>query len=414
MRWLALFICLMTTSAQAVNLIGHRFTDSYRYSLLEDAFTEKFPAKNVFTASYAHVHAPFYYTDSEVNAVDEDIINYNNVLTFGYSHYWSERLVFGFDLAAVQNKVLEESYTSLADSVVRAKYRLWDFVSINPQITLPTGKKENFTTARSVTGSVSLLAEGHWAGWHLLGGLGYGHAPRSHYRELDYRNLALVQLGLSLDVTEKWNVNAEVIRNFTIESDERQDEGDYYLTAKHKTGESYALYAGGGLAGTDEVERNNYTVFAGIKWHDGAEEKPVPQAQPQPVKPAPPVAVAPPKNREDEKRFGRLVATENIYFCNGRTEITASEQKKVEKFIALYKSVGDKVTRIVLEGYASRVGNVQKNFVLGQGRSQNVAAMLVENGVPPAKIVTVSYGDQSVQLAEEWQNRKVQFRVYQQ
>ncbi len=413
MRFLGLLLLLVAPSVFAVNLIGHRFTDSYRYSLLDDAFTEKFPAKNIFLASYAHVHAPFYYTDADVNAVDEDIINYNNVLTFGYSHYWSDRLVLGFDLAAVQNKVLEESYTSFADSVVRAKYRLGDFVSINPQLTLPTGKKENFTTAQSVTGSISLLAEGHWTGWHLVGGLGYGHAPRSHYQELDYRNLILGQLGLSLDVTEEWNVNAEIIRNVTIESDERQDEGDYYLTAKHKTGESFALYGGAGLAGTDEVERNNYTLFAGIKWHDGVAEKPTP-APAKPAKVVEPQPVAPPKTREEEKRFGRLVATENIYFANGKTDITGSERKKVEKFLALYRSAGEKITRVVLEGYASRVGDVQKNYVLGQGRSQNVAAMLVVNGVPPAKIVTVSYGDQASQLPEEWQNRKVQFRVYQQ
>ena len=47
-------VFLHVQQVSALNLTGYRFTDSYRYALLEDSLLEKFEGRYVFTASYGH------------------------------------------------------------------------------------------------------------------------------------------------------------------------------------------------------------------------------------------------------------------------------------------------------------------------------------------------------------------------
>lgn len=405
---------LATAQLWALDLKGHQFTDSYRYSILEDSYSERFSGKNVWLGSFAHVHSPFYYTDENVDDRLRDIINYNNVLTLGYSRYFSDKLAGGLDVVGVQNKVLGESYTSFGDVNLRAKYLLSKRgddlgFSLNPFVTLPTGRRKNFTTERTLAGGIRAVLEKHWTRWHVLGSLGYGHAPKAEYEIVDLRNLALTQLGLSYDLSASWNANFEMYRNFTLNADERQDEGDYFLTLKNKTTDRISLYGGAGIAGTDEVERNNYTVFLGFKLQDDVAERPAPQ---EPVHAAP-KPVAHPATRSQENAYGRVVEVDNIYFANNSFVVTAVEREKVLKVKKAYRQLGSKFSKVVIEGFASTRGNAAKNEILSQNRTQQVMNILKAEGIPEEKMSLVSYGDQMKQDPEEWKNRKVQFRIYQ-
>ncbi len=416
---LSLLILLLPGTVFALDLKGHQFTDSYRYSLLEDTSVERFRGTNIFLGSYAFVRSPFYTTNENVSKVTKDIIKYNNVLTLGYSHYVNDALTLGIDGVAVQNKVLDESYLSMGDTNLRAKYLLTDRgnhygLSLNPFITLPSGKKENFTTARSVTGGVRAVLEKAIESWHFLGSLGYSHAPENKYKIVDQRNLLLTQLGVSYDITSDWNANFEVVRNFTLSSDNRQDEGDYYLTLKDKMSERLSLYGGAGLAGAEKAERRQYTLFIGFKWSDANPPAPVVVKAPvqPPVKKEAPVVVAQPKVRSQEAQFGSLFETDNIYFENGRSSVTPVEREKVLKIVRVYKKIGKFLSKIVIEGYASTRGNPVANELLSQKRTQAVLLLLQSEGVPAALMTTVGYGDNAIQDPEEWKNRKVQFRLY--
>jgi len=309
--------------------------------------------------------------------------------------------------------VLRKSYTSLGDTNLRAKYLLSDRgldwgLSINPFITLPTGEKDNFTTARSIGGGFRGVLEKHFTEWHLLGSVGYGHSPKNDYEIVDQRNVLLSQLGLSYDINADWNANAEITRNFTVNADERQDEGDYFVTMKNKTTDQLSLYGGAGIAGTQEVERNNYTLFIGFKWQE-LFEKPAPVV----VKPKP-VAPMTPANRKQESLYGALIKLNNIYFANNKYDITPVELEKVMIVVALYKELGEKFSKVIIEGFASTRGNTVANQTLAQQRTRAVMRILVDNGIPEEKMAGVSYGDLSEQDKEEWKNRKVQFRIYKQ
>lgn len=415
MKILFFVLSFLSFNSFALDLKGHQFTDSYRYSLLEDTSRERFKGENVFLGSYAFVKSPFYTTNKKVSSVTGDIIRYNNVLTLGYSRYVTEALTLGIDVVGVQNKVFKESFTTFADSQLRAKYLLTDrseafALSVNPYLTLPTGDKDNFTSARTVTGGIRAVVEKPIGDWHLLASGGYAHGPENEYAIVDQRNLLLTQLGVSYDIDPDWNANFELTRNFTLTSDNRQDEGDYFLTMKNKTTERLSLYGGAGLAGIAEAERRQYTVFAGLKWSD-AEEKVTPA--PPVVKKAPePVAVPKPKSREEEKGFGTLIGRENIYFGNGSFSLGTSEVAKAGKIVAAWNKLGDKISRIVVEGYASKRGDTSKNEILSKNRTDAVTKVLIEGGVPDSLIEPVSYGDSALQDPVEWKNRKVQFRVY--
>lgn len=269
---LTLSLLVLSSNVFALNLQGYRFSDSYRYSVLDDSLKDKFPGKYVVTASAAYVKNPFYVSDEKASKRFANIISYNEIATIGYSYYVSETLSLGIDANYVINKVAGVSYSDFADTVLKGRWNLYKqntfSVSLNPQIFVPTGKKKAFTTTNSLGGSLSLVSEFVSNKWHFLASAGYFSASSNDYEVVDYRNLFLSQLGVSYDLNEAWNVNLEAVNTYSTVSDHLQDEGDYYLTFKDKMNEKASLYFGGGLAGVDEVNRDNYTFFAGVKFHE--------------------------------------------------------------------------------------------------------------------------------------------------
>lgn len=269
---LKLTLLLLSTNAMALNLQGYRFSDSYRYSVLDDSLNEKFPGKYVVTASVGYVSNPLYLSDEEGSERFENIISYNQIATVGYSHYVNNTLSVGIDANYIINKVAGESFSGLGDTVAKAR---WNFykkddvsVSLNPQIFLPTGNKDAFTTTDSLGGSLSAVSEYSKEKWHFLASLGYFSAGGNKYEVIDYRNLMMSQLGVSYDINEKWNGNFEAVNSYSTTGDTAQNEGDYYITFKNKVKNTLSAHFGGGIAGLDEVNRDNITLFAGVKFHE--------------------------------------------------------------------------------------------------------------------------------------------------
>jgi hypothetical protein len=263
---------LASANALALNLQGYRFSDSYRYSILDDSLKDKFPGKYVATASLAYVKNPLYVTDKKVSKRYENIISYHEILTLGYSYYVNNDFSLGLDANYINNKVAGETHSDFADTIAKARWNLYRqntfALSLNPQIFLPTGNKEAFTTTNSLGGSLSLVSEFASNRWHFLASLGYFSASGNEYSGIDYRNLLLSQFGVSYDLNDTWNMNLEAVNSYSTTQDHIQDEGDYYLTFKNKIKPQMSVNFGGGIAGVDEINRDNYTLFAGIKFHE--------------------------------------------------------------------------------------------------------------------------------------------------
>jgi len=272
-NFLVLSLVLASTNALALNLQGYRFSDSYRYSILDDSLQEKFAGKYVVTASVGYVKNPLYYSDEQTATSRKvNIIHQNQIATLGYSRYINNELSLGLDANYIMNDVYGKDYSGLGDTVAKARYNFYKkeevSLSLNPQIFIPTGNKEAFTTTGSLGGSLSLVGEYAKEKWHFLASAGYFSANENKASVIDYRNLLTSQLGISYDANEKWNVNLEAVNTYSTVGDNDQDEGDYYVTFKNKVKDTFSLNFGAGMAGVDEVNRDNYTLFAGIKFHE--------------------------------------------------------------------------------------------------------------------------------------------------
>lgn len=391
---LATLLTLLTLAptAHALNLQGYQFSDSYRYSLLDDSLKEKFEGKYVATASLAHVKSPFYFSDTYLHDRDKDIIESNNILSLGFSYYLNKNVSLGLDLNAIHNEVMGDTHTSLADSVIKSRINLKrteNFsLSLNPQLFIPTGDADNFTTQESVGGALSLVAETSLKRFHFLASAGAASSKKNAYAEVDHRQLILAQLGVSYDVNDKLNVNAEAYRKFPTVNDTLQDEGKYFLTGKHKTHERFSTYFGIGASGLQEVRRDTYSAFVGLKFHEKA----------------PALAAAAPLKQEQQTE----PAMEEIYFDHGRSDLTDEAKERLKDRIQWFK----KSTSVVLvEGYASLPGSIPYNKALSVERARVVREFLMSQGVSSEKLEAIGYGEEFSQHPTEALNRKVYFRI---
>lgn len=389
--FLFLVLCLFVPEALALNLQSYRFSDSYRYALLEDARKESFPGKFVFTTSFGHVHSPFYVSDKKLNELRREIIKYNNVLTAGASYYISDALSVGVDLSAINNSVLGETYVDLADTILRGRYRFFQnertSLSLNPQVYLPTGQEDNFSTVETLGASLLIAGEHQISRrLHVLGSIGGFSGKDNRYLEVDHRQLLLTQLGVSYDLSDRWNLNAEIYRNFPTMNDNLQDEGKYFLTAKHKLLSRASLYFGVGATGLGAVERNTYSTFIGIKFHE-APAAPVEEVIATPV-------AAP-------MRF------EPVYFAHDRADLAPTELPKLDRFVKAYQTAS-MAPRILIEAYASRPGSRAYNLALTKRRGESVRRYLINNGISKEALSVRPHGEDHEHDPVEAKNRRIE------
>lgn len=386
---------ILSTQAHALNLTGHQFTDSYRYSLLNDSLMEKFPGRYVGTLSVGSIHSPFFYSDTYLHDKRKDIIDSNQVLTAGFSYYVTDRIAVGVEANAIQNTVFDDTTTSLGDTLVHAKFNLLhkdDFsLSLNPRASLPTGREKNFTSQGSVGGALNVVAEKSFNKFHLLASVGGQSSKENRYADVDHRQLLLTQIGLSYDVSEKINVNLESWRNIPLVNDTLQDEGKYYLTAKYRATNNLSGYAGIGTSGLTNVSRETYSAFVGIKIH-GAEET---HSDSVAVAAAAPV---------------RAIPTSEVYFGHDRSDLNSTEADKLGEYVDFFSTVRD-VTSVEIGGFASAVGSRQYNQKLSEKRAETVRTILVDKGVSADLLTTKGYGEEFAQGPNIESDRRVQFKI---
>ena len=200
-----------------------------------------------------------------------EIIDYQYILAINGSWYVNNELAVGIDFNTSHSDVLGRTYTNLADKIVKGRWNLFrssEFsISLNPKVFIPTGNTADFTTINSLGASLSGVGEYRIQDWHFLGSLGFFHGDNNQVSIVDYRNLVLLNFGISYDLTQMLNINLEALKNFTTNRGHRQDEGDYYVTFKYKLQPACGLYFGAGIAGLNEIDRNNYSLFSGLKFH---------------------------------------------------------------------------------------------------------------------------------------------------
>ncbi|MGV2988966.1 OmpA family protein [Vibrio sp. E150_011] len=80
-----------------------------------------------------------------------------------------------------------------------------------------------------------------------------------------------------------------------------------------------------------------------------------------------------------------------VLFDNNSAVIKPVFQNQIQQmadFLATYPE-----TKIEIEGYASIVGNPDKNLILSQTRADAVRQAIIDNGIDPTRLTIVGFGD---------------------
>ncbi len=105
-------------------------------------------------------------------------------------------------------------------------------------------------------------------------------------------------------------------------------------------------------------------------------------------------------------------ATQTVYFAFDDYTLNADAQDKLSKTAEYLRNNAAAVMQI--EGHCDERGSIEYNLALGQRRAQSVKNYLVELGIDPSRLPTISYGEEkpAVMGSDEaaWsQNRRAEF-----
>lgn len=400
-HYLALTGILISGNSWALNLTGYQFTDSYRYSLLSDSLKEKFDGDYVVSASYGYIHSPFFFSDTYLHDKRRDIIEANHILTTGLTVYATKNIAVGVELAALHNVVDGYSFTTMGDSRIHARFNLRrqnNFsLSLNPHLIIPTGDQDNFSTQGSVGGGLSVVAEkSYFDRLHFLASVGAQSSKNNVFMDVDHRQLLLTQLGVSYDLYDKLNLNFESYRNMPLVQDTYQDDGKYFITAKHKTGERFSTYAGIGASGLEHTTRDSYSAFAGVKFFERVEKKVQEDVVSLP-------AAAPVRKM--------IQPDEEIYFGHNKHQLESIDKQKLDQYVDYLNRTEEPVQRVEIDGYSSAAGPQAYNKKISEKRANSVKVYMKEQGIPEDKMSTQSFGEEFEQNPDEAKNRKVRLNI---
>ena len=105
-----------------------------------------------------------------------------------------------------------------------------------------------------------------------------------------------------------------------------------------------------------------------------------------------------------------------IHFSTDEYSLKNSEASTILSKVATYLK-DHKKTYVFVEGHCDQRGPEAYNLSLGSRRSNSVRTFLIQQGVSPEQVFTISYGKEKLQdphnTQEAWKlNRRAQFKVF--
>ena len=100
----------------------------------------------------------------------------------------------------------------------------------------------------------------------------------------------------------------------------------------------------------------------------------------------------------DRIDMARAAIEERVYFDFNRSEIRADQRETLARKADAMNTVPEIAIRI--EGHADERGTVEYNLALGERRAQAAKDYLVNAGIDPDRISTISYGEERPAIPE--------------
>ncbi len=159
-----------------------------------------------------------------------------------------------------------------------------------------------------------------------------------------------------------------------------------------------------------------------VKEEAAVKPAPAKAEEPKAAAPAPKAAAAPVDEKalaaekaQREKLMAEAQAFQDIQFDFDKYDLKAPAREKLDKLAAWLQK--NQEFNVNLEGHADERGTLEYNLALGERRAQSAKDYLVKLGVDPARLNTISYGEEMpldpAHNEEAWaKNRRDHFIVF--
>jgi peptidoglycan-associated lipoprotein len=121
-------------------------------------------------------------------------------------------------------------------------------------------------------------------------------------------------------------------------------------------------------------------------------QAPAPAPPPVVAKAEPAPAQASSAEKDDAEAMRSLLNGPVAYFEFDRADLTSEDQQKLQVLAQELKA--HPTAKIVISGNTDEVGTEEYNLALGQRRAQVARTYLVNLGISPTRLDTVSYGEE--------------------
>ncbi len=399
-----ILLSLLASNAYAINIQNFQFGLDPKYTITEGAFVideRVADYKLLFNASYNYTNDPLVATDAEKTERTNVLVKRFNTLDLGASYKIGTNLQVGIQTFASEltGSALNGSERVLGDTTLSFKTLLTNRngktqVAIVPKIKLPTGNQDKFTSDGSVGAGLTGVVERDFGLFTMSGNLGYMYNKDAQYETLNYRKMMLGSLGVTVPLPFKTSVTGEVFGGYALSDSDGSSPGEVIVSARHQYSKQVGFWGGMSVGNMDSWNSNDFRTFVGLRW-------------------TPEVKRAPVLNFEQQK-YGKLFINENVYFGRDKDDISAEAKDILKQIAASIKDSGNGVTKIVIEGHASKEGQDSYNAQLSERRAANVRKFLINNNISPELLDIVGFGESKiVDQKKAENNRRVEFRIYQ-
>ncbi len=408
---------IFISEAKAINLEFFQFSQNTGYSQTHHALKTRslYPSNYpwILTSSLSYVSNPL--TVKQDNERVSSVIDSLSTLQLGGAYRYNENTQFGLaSMMSYQYGNNLEGYFP-GDTQVDMIWKFFEntnhALAFHPKITLPTGTGDYVTNSPKASAYLGWNLESRFQAFQTAVNLGYLNSPGSKLTQdvdatseytIDLREALRIGFGAYLPMTGPWALNIEAYRYQQIQGDQHPNE--IYAGLKHRTSQNLLTFGGLSAGGLIDKSSNDYRISFGLKYAPVAEDAPVVELKKQEEK-----LTRQELLRRESEIYGRMFYAWNVYFANNSTVIVETFKKQLRKLKKKY-SPG---YHFILEGFASKRGNAEHNFILSEERTREVSAFLVGLGISKDKIKTVAYGDaRAIEDIDEALNRKVMIRIY--
>ncbi len=397
---------LFLVSAKAINLQKFHFSNSPVFATVEDAILDDgfitTDYKYILVTSYNYVESPLVRIDND-NRLNSEI-EWMNTLNLGGAYKLSSEFQVGMSTFITNEKAIAENASGyetknvLGDTTIDFKYKFFEknrlAIAFVPKLYLPTGDEKFYTSNDKVGSFIGFALEKAFSHFEVAVNIGHKDNHGALYDVIDHREQFHFSIGALKPVSDKLDLTAEFFRDFPYDSHNQQSPSEFNLGLRYSPWTNKAIFAGVGSGSFNNEEATDMRIFAGIKFFPNQKKKS-------------------PKVVKEEKKYGIFYKLFNVYFETNNSRIQETEKEKLHFMIDKFKE-DPYLTKIVIEGYSSSIGNKNYNMRLSDKRAQAVKEFLIEKGIAPEIIEVVGHGssEASKETLDSGMDRKVMFRLY--